>query len=124
MPMVFLSQREGGSPAMSVLDVQHIVRPEVKLPLPLHVVDTEGDFSVCTGVSVGLGLHGVLALLDQPLPCTCETTVQVELPDGSELVVGAVVADSSRHGDTWIYWLVFQQLEDADHNAITSLLEI
>lgn len=107
---------------MTVLYVQELRRSEVKLPLPLHVVDTEGDFGVCTGVSIALGLNGVLAHLDQPLPCTCETTVQVELPDGSEVVTGAVVAESSRDGSSWTYRLVFQHLEEADLAAIAALL--
>ena len=107
---------------MTMLDVRDICRSEVSLRLPLHVIDTEGDFGVCTGVSIGLGVHGVLAHLDQPLPCTCETTVQVELPDGSEVVTAAVVAQCSHDGGGWTYRLVFLGLEDADLDAITALL--
>ena len=107
---------------MTVLDVLDTCPTEVRLPLPVHVVDTEGDFAVRTGVSLGLDRHGVLAHLDQPLPCTCETTVQVELPDGSEVVSGAIVAQCSRIGDSWTYRLVFLDLEASDLEAITSLL--
>lgn len=94
----------------------------VDLGLPVHVVDTEGDFGVCTGVVVELGLCGVVARLNQPLPSTCETTVQVELPDGTEVVTGAVVAEGNVDGEGWLYRLVFPSLEDAEIRAISSLL--
>ena len=105
---------------MTILD---ICRPEVKLRLPLHVIDTEGDFGVCSGETVGLDLNGVTARLDEPLPSTCETTVQVELPDGSEVLISAVVAQGTSDPGGWTYRLVFAQLEDADAAAITSLLD-
>jgi hypothetical protein len=104
---------------MTILDIS---RPEVRLHLPLHVVDTEGDFGVCSGEALGLGLNGVLAHLDGPLPSTCETTVQVELPDGSEVVTGAVVAQCTSDEHGWTYRLVFPHLEQADVDAITALL--
>ena len=104
---------------MTILD---ICRPDVALHLPLHVINTEGDFGVCTGEAVDLGLTGVVAHLHGPLPSTCETTVQVELPDGSEVVTGAVVAQCTSDGKVWTYRLVFADLEDADARAITSLL--
>ncbi len=106
---------------MTVLDMTRLA--EVRLRLPLHVVDTEGDFGVCSGQTRGLGLSGVVAHLDEPLPCSCETTVQVELPDGSEVVTGAVVAQGCRDGDGWTYRLVFSHLELADAEAIISLLD-
>jgi hypothetical protein len=105
---------------MTALDISRM--PEVKLRLPLHVVDTEGDFGVCTGETVGLGLRSLVAHLGEPLPSTCETTVQLELPDGSEMVTGAVVAEGANDGDGWTYRLVFPHLEDADILAISSLL--
>jgi len=107
---------------MAVLDIRPA--PEVKLRLPLHVVDTEGDFGVCSGETVGLGLHGVVAHMEGPLPSTCETTVQVELPDGSEVVLGAVVASgtSDAEGDGWTYRLVFPHLDQFDVVVIRSLL--
>lgn len=95
---------------------------EVELSLPVHVVDTEGDFGVCTGRTVGVGLRGVVARLGEPLPCTCETTIQVELPDGSEVVTSAVVAEGAADEEGWLYRLVFPDLEDADVRAISSLL--
>ena len=98
-------------------------RPEVALRLPLHVVDTEGDFGVFSGEARGLGMSGVIAHLDAPLPCTCETTVQVELPDGTEVVTGAVVAQGAVDADGgWTYRLVFSGLEAVDIEAIRSLL--
>jgi hypothetical protein len=106
---------------MAVLDMPRLA--EVALRLPVHVVDTEGDFSVCSGTTLGLGLNGVLAHLDDRLPSTCETTVQVELPDGSELVTGAVVAQGFPDGHGWTYRLVFSHLELADIDAIISLLD-
>ncbi len=105
---------------MTVLELTRI--SEVKVRLPMHVVDTEGDFGVCTGETVDLGLSGVVARLWEPLPSTCETTVQVEMPDGSEVVTGAVVAEGASDGDGWIYRLVFPHLEDSDIRAISSLL--
>jgi len=104
---------------MTVLEMRGV---EVDLRLPIHVVDTEGDFSVCTGETRGLGVHGVVARLEQPLPCTCETTVQVELPDGTEVVAEAVVAQCLGKGDGWTYRLVFPRLEPGEVDAITSLL--
>ena len=95
---------------------------EVKVSLPLHIVDTEGDFGVATGEAVGLGLTGLVAHLSEPLPSTCETTVQVELPDGSEMVTGAVVAEGVTDEEGWTYRLVFAHLEDDDIRTITSLL--
>lgn len=106
---------------MAVLDMPRLA--EVALRLPVHVVDTEGDFGVCSGETLGLGLNGVLAHLDERLPCTCETTVQVELPDGSELVTGAVVAQGFPAGHGWTYRLVFTHLELADAEAVISLLD-
>lgn len=105
---------------MTVLDISGV--DHVDLRLPVHVVDTEGDFGVCTGVSVDLGLRGVVAWLAQPLPSTCETTVQLELPDGTEVVTGAVVAEGGADGEGWLYRLVFPSLEDADIRAIASIL--
>lgn len=105
---------------MTLLDVSRIA--EVKLRLPMHVVDTEGDFGVCSGETLELGLNSVVARLWEPLPSTCETTVQVELPDGSEVVTGAVVAEGGADGTAWLYRLVFPHLEDSDIRAISSLL--
>jgi hypothetical protein len=105
---------------MSVLAIGQI--DHMSVLLPVHVVDTEGDFGVWTGLSVDLGLHGVVAGSHEPLPSSCETTVQVELPDGSEVVASAVVAEGSFDGERWLYRLVFPALEDADVRAISSLL--
>ncbi len=96
--------------------------PDAAVRLPLHVVDTERDFGVSTGETVGLGVSGLSARLTGPLPCSCETTVHVELPGGRDVVAPAVVTGGEQNRDGWTYRLVFDHLEPGDVEAIRSLL--
>ena len=96
--------------------------PDAAVRLLLHVVDTEADFGVCTGETVGLGVNGLSARLSDPLPSSCETTVHVELPDGRDVVAPAVVAAGESDGKGWTYRLVFGRLEPADFEAIRALI--
>ncbi len=95
---------------------------DVAVRLPVHVVDTEGDFGVCTGEAVGLDLSGVVTRLPGPLPASCETTVHVVMPDGRGLVASAVVTAAEDGPNGWTYRLVFGSLEEADVAAIRSLM--
>jgi hypothetical protein len=88
----------------------------------LHVVDTEGDFGVATGETVCLGVSGLSARMPGPLPCSCETTVHVELPGGWDVVAAAVVAGGEQDREGWTYRLVFGHLEPGDVEAIRSLV--
>jgi RNA polymerase sigma-70 factor (ECF subfamily) len=88
----------------------------------LHVVDTEGDFAVYSGETVGLGVSGLSARLSEPLRCSWEATVHVELPDGCELLAAAVVAAEEGDRKAWTYRLVFVDLDPADVEAIRVLL--
>ena len=106
---------------MTVLEISRTA--EVRLRLPIHVVDTEGNFGVYTGETVALGLSGVVARLPERLPSTCETTVQIELPDGASVVAAAVVAEGVSDGHEWVYRLVLPDLKDIDFRAISSLFE-
>ena len=95
--------------------------PDAGAGLALHVVDTEGDFGVCSGETLGVGFSGLSARLSGPLPCSCETTVHVELPDGRALLAAAVVASGERHRGGWTYRLVFVHLDQTDVEAISSV---
>ncbi len=76
--------------------------PAVAVRLPLHVIDCR-------------------ARLSGP-PCSCETTVHVELPGGRDVLAPAVVAGGEQNRDGWTYRLVFGHLEPGDVEAIRSLL--
>ena len=88
----------------------------------MHVVDTEGDFGVCSGETLALGVNGLVARLAGQLPCSCETTVHVELPDGREVLAAAVVAAGEGQRGLWTYRLVFVHLDQADVEAIRALV--
>ena len=92
----------------------------------MHVVETEGDFEVFEGETVDLSVRGLRAQLQarlgDRLPTSCETTVQIELPGGDELVAEAVVADGWEVDGRYEYRIVFVELSPEDATRLTGVV--
>jgi len=104
------------------IPMERRLEPRLLVHLPVHVVDTEGDFGIITGETVDLGVGGLRARLWEPLPSTCETTVQLDLPDGTEVVTEARVADGGATPDGFEYRLVFLHLGASEADALSRLI--
>lgn len=88
--------------------------PRARKSLPVHVIDADGDFSVLTGRTRDIGPGGLSISLPCPLRAASDVLVQVELPDGGQVIANARVADCSLRGDRIDYRLVFLDLGDDD----------
>jgi hypothetical protein len=110
--------------AQSQIERRRYERAVVRLPV--HVVDTEGGFEVFEGETVDLSVCGLRAQLQahmgDRLPTSCETTVQVELPDGGELVAEAIVADGWAIDGGYEYRIVFVALDPEDLARLAAIV--
>ena len=120
-----LTWRAGGS-RVAQIQVERRRHERARLRLPVHVVDTEGGFEVFEGETVDLSVCGLRAQLQahlgDRLPTSCETTVQVELPGGDELVAEAVVADGWEVDGGYEYRIVFVELSPEDAARLASIV--
>ncbi len=97
--------------------------PRATVRLPLRVVDTEDSFRVLTGLTLDIAVGGTRAVLDGPLFCTVETTIQLELGDRVPLVCEAMVAGGGATDDGWEYRLAFRNLDLYEITALEELIE-
>jgi hypothetical protein len=88
--------------------------PRARVCLPVHVVDTEGTFSVLNGRTVDIGVGGLRALIDGPLSGAVEATVRIDLSDDHALVCEALIAGGGATEDGWEYRLAFRNLDPDD----------
>jgi hypothetical protein len=92
--------------------------PRASRSLPVHVIDADGDFSVITGRTRDIGPGGLGVALPAPLRAAADVTVQVDLPDGGQVISNARVADAQQRSGRFEYRLIFLDLAEDDLSAL------
>jgi hypothetical protein len=92
--------------------------PRTRRSLPVHVIDADGDFSVITGRSLDVGLGGLRIVLPGPLRAAADVLVQVDLPDGGQVIANARIADAEQHHGGFAYRLIFLDLGEDDLSSL------
>jgi hypothetical protein len=95
--------------------------PRARRSLPVHVIDADGDFSVVTGRTRDIGPGGLGISLPAALRAAADVLVQVDLPDGGQVIANARVAECVVRPDRADYRLIFLDLAEDD---LTELLWI
>lgn len=96
--------------------------PRVEVRLPVHLVDTEGTFSVVSGQTVDIGIGGLRARVDGPLWGAVEATVRIELSSERALVCEGLVAGGGEVEDGWEYRVAFRNLDPDDIAALEDVV--
>lgn len=92
--------------------------PRARRCLPVHLMDADGDFTVITGRTRDIGPGGLGVSLPCPLRAAADVVVQVDLPDGGQVIANARVAECSQRSDQFDYRLIFLELADDDLAAL------
>lgn len=99
---------------MNMLMENRRLTPRALRCLPVHVIDADGDFSVLTGRSLDISPGGVRVRLGSALGPASDVIVQVDLPEGGQVIANARVADCSRRPEGFDYRLIFLDLAADD----------
>jgi len=92
------------------------------LHLPVHLVDTDGSFSVVSGETLDIGVGGMRARVDGPFSGSVEATVRIDLSDGRAMLCEALVAGGGATATGWEYRLAFRNLDPADAATLEELV--
>ena len=96
--------------------------PRAEVRLPVHLVDTEGTFSVVSGQTLDIGIGGLRVRVEGPLSGAVEATVRIELSSDHALVCEALVADGGAVDDGWEYRMAFRNLDPDDIAALEDIV--
>ncbi len=96
--------------------------PRAEVRLPVHLIDTEGSFSVVSGETVDISIGGLRARVEGPLSGAVEATVRIDLSGGHALLCEALVAGGGAVEDGWEYRLAFRNLDPDDITALEDIV--
>jgi hypothetical protein len=92
--------------------------PRANRRLPVHLIDSDGDFSVFSGETLDIGPGGLRVLLAKPLGPASDVIAQVDLPGGGQVISNARIADFVARDDGYAYRLIFLDLAEDDASTL------